>query len=74
MRQSFAQWLKDQAGRDDEVGAFAQRSSVRGDLPEHGDKAIFDGYFSTTDEQPAYERAWAEFEAVPNPGGARSES
>jgi hypothetical protein len=74
MRDSFAQWLREQAGRDDEVGAFAQRSIDRGDLPEHGGKPIFDGYFGTTGEQPEYERAWAEFEAVPNPGGARSES
>jgi len=74
MRQSFAQWLADQTGRDDEVGQFAQRTLQRGDLPEHGAKPIFDGYFETTKEQPAYERAWAEFEAVPNPGGARSES
>jgi hypothetical protein len=72
MRQSFAQWLSDQAGRDDEIGSFAQRTLERGDLPEHGDKAIFDGYFETTRDQPAYERAWMEFEAVPNPGGARS--
>ncbi len=74
MRQSFAQWLRDQAGRDDEVGEFARRTAERGDLPEHGDKPIFDGYFETTREQPVYERAWAEFEAIPNPGGARSVS
>ena len=72
MRQSFAQWLKDQNGRDDEVGEFARRAFEQGDLPEHGDKPIFDGYFATTGDQDIYERAWSEFEAVPNPGGARS--
>ena len=74
MRQSFPQWLAEQTGRDDEVGQFAQRTAQRGDLPEHGGKPIFDGYFETTEEQAAYELAWSEFEAVPNPGGARSES
>ncbi|WP_210481463.1 hypothetical protein [Naasia sp. SYSU D00948] len=74
MRQSFAQWLGDQTGRDDEIGEFARRTLEQGDLPEHGNKAIFDGFFETTRNQPAYERAWAEFEAIPNPGGARSES
>jgi hypothetical protein len=72
MRQSFAQWLRDQTERDDDLGEFARRALEAGDLPEHGDKAIFDGYFSTTGQQSQYERAWAEFEAVPNPGGARS--
>ncbi|HEY8588314.1 MAG TPA: hypothetical protein VIL55_02060 [Naasia sp.] len=76
MQQSFSQWLRDQAGREDEVGTFAAKAAELPDLPEHGGKPIFDGYFQNTLQSDAasYERAWDEFQAVPNPGGARSES
>ena len=67
MQQSFPQWLRDQQGRGDVVGGFADRVAQLSDLPEHGDKAIFDGYFETslTDDRAAYERAWGEFESAP---------
>ena len=70
MTQSFPHWLRDQVGRGDEVGDFAERASELTDLPEHGDKAIFDGYFETSlqGDRRHYERAWSEFEASPGGG------
>ena len=69
MTESFHTWLFEQADRPDEVGKLAQ--SVRGDenFPEHGGKAIYDGYFGSASEpgdtHAAFERAWDEFEGAP---------
>ncbi|MFU8945438.1 YozE family protein [Mycetocola zhadangensis] len=66
---TFSGWLAEQTERDDVVGELAR--SVRGDeqFPEHGDKAIFDGYFSAentvAETREAFERAWDEFEGLP---------
>ena len=65
---TFPAWLKEQEYRSDEVGEFAKQVSRRGDLPESGGKAIYDGYFETEpQQQQIYERAWSEFEASPEP-------
>ena len=67
--QSFSAWLHDQHDRDDEVGALAGTTSAAGDLPEHGGKAIYDGYFEsgTDEDRERFERAWMEFEANSQP-------
>ena len=69
---TFPHWLAAQTGRGDDVAAFAQRAADRGDLPESGGKAIYEGYFETESaaEQDAFERAWSEFEASPEPSEA----
>ena len=45
--ESFAEWLSQQTDRDDQVGALA--ATVVGDpqFPEHGDRSIYEGYFSS---------------------------
>ncbi|MFP7760390.1 YozE family protein [Marisediminicola sp. LYQ134] len=69
MTESFRDWLLEQAERPDEVGELA--GSVKDDalFPEHGGKAIYDGYFSADSQSPeshaAFERAWDEFEGTP---------
>lgn len=69
MTESFRTWLFEQADRPDEVGKLAQ--SVRDDdnFPEHGGRAIYDGYFGSASEpaeaHAAFERAWDEFEGTP---------
>ncbi|HEV7623835.1 MAG TPA: hypothetical protein VGO26_06850 [Amnibacterium sp.] len=66
---TFPAWLKAQEYRTDEVGDFAKQVARLDDFPDSGGKAIYDGYFETVpaDQQQAYERAWAEFEASPEP-------
>lgn len=65
--ESFAEWLSQQTDRDDQVGALA--ATVVGDpqFPEHGDRSIYEGYFSSASEpQDAadeFARAWDEFES-----------
>lgn len=75
MTQTFPAWLRDQQKRDDEVGVFAQTYGGRDDLPEHGDRAIYDGYFASEPEaaQADLERAWMEFEAHPEPSATSDE-
>jgi uncharacterized protein YozE (UPF0346 family) len=69
MTYTFSGWLSEQTDRDDVVGELAR--SVRNDelFPEHGDKAIFDGYFSAentvAETREAFERAWGEFDGLP---------
>lgn len=68
MTETFATWLSQQRDREDVVGELA-RSVANDELfPEHGDKAIFDGYFSadnTVDEvRASFERAWDEFSGL----------
>jgi uncharacterized protein YozE (UPF0346 family) len=69
MTESFRKWLLEQADRPDEVGELAL--SVRDDelFPEHGGKAIYEGYFGSASEPKsaytAFERAWDEFEGTP---------
>ncbi|MCP2032183.1 uncharacterized protein YozE (UPF0346 family) [Okibacterium sp. HSC-33S16] len=68
MTYTFSGWLSEQTERDDVVGELAR--SVRNDeqFPEHGDKAIFDGYFSAEntvgETREAFERAWDEFDGL----------
>ncbi|MET1051287.1 MAG: YozE family protein [Mycetocola sp.] len=65
MTDTFAHWLRQQNDRDDVVGELAR--SIENDemFPAHGDKAIFDGYFSSDNTVPevraSFERAWEEF-------------
>ncbi|KZX21785.1 hypothetical protein [Rathayibacter tanaceti] len=75
MTQTFPAWLRDQQKRDDEVGLFAQDFGGRDDLPEHGGRAIYDGYFASESEsaQADLDRAWMEFEAHPEPSAASDE-
>ncbi len=69
MTYTFSGWLAEQLNREDVVGELAR--SVQHDelFPEHGDKAIFDGYFSAdntvAETRKAFERAWDEFEGLP---------
>ena len=69
MTDTFRSWLLAQVDRSDEVGELA--ASVKDDtlFPEHGGKAIYDGYFSSDSEpkeaHAAFERAWDEFEGAP---------
>jgi hypothetical protein len=66
---TFPAWLKEQEYRTDEIGEFAKRTARRDDFPDSGGKAIYDGYFETegASQQEAYERAWSEYEASPEP-------
>ncbi|AZZ49814.1 hypothetical protein C5C31_13345 [Rathayibacter rathayi] len=75
MTQTFPAWLRDQQKRDDEVGLFAQAFGSRDDLPEHGGRAIYDGYFASEPEsaQADLDRAWMEFEAHPEPSATSDE-
>ncbi|QHC57566.1 hypothetical protein [Rathayibacter sp. VKM Ac-2760] len=75
MTQTFPAWLRDQDKRDDEVGELAQTYAGRGDLPEHGGRAIYDGYFASEPAaaQAGLERAWMEFEAHPEPSATSDE-
>ena len=69
MTETFRKWLSAQADRPDIVGELAL--SVKDDehFPEHGGKAIFEGYFESAGEPKnalaAFERAWDEFEGTP---------
>ena len=69
MTESFHDWFFEQADRPDEVGALAR--SVKSDpfFPEHGGKAIFEGYFEGVSEpasaKKTFELAWEEFTAKP---------
>ena len=75
MTQTFRAWLRDQTKRDDEVGAFATTFADRDDLPEHGGRAIFDGYFASepAEAQADFARAWMEFHAHPEPSPTSDE-
>ncbi|PPH09838.1 hypothetical protein C5C36_14765 [Rathayibacter sp. AY1G1] len=75
MTQTFPAWLRDQQKRDDEVGRFAQAFGGRDDLPEHGGRAIYDGYFASEPESARadLDRAWMEFEAHPEPSATSDE-
>jgi hypothetical protein len=65
---TFPAWLREQQYRTDEIGEFAKAIGRRSDFPESGGKAIYDGYFETEPaHQQTYERAWAEFDASPEP-------
>ncbi len=66
---TFPAWLKEQEYRSDEIGDFAKQVAKLSDFPDSGGKAIYDGYFETetSDRRATYERAWAEFEASPEP-------
>jgi hypothetical protein len=66
---TFPAWLHEQEYRSDEIGEFAQAVAALDDFPDSGGKAIFDGYFASEseDRRQTYERAWAEFEASPEP-------
>ena len=67
--QTFPAWLAAQDTRSDEVGELAKHVAGLGDFPQSGGKAIYDGYFETegSSRRAAYERAWSEFEASPEP-------
>ena len=67
--QTFPAWLHDQEYRGDEIGGFAKEVAHLTDFPESGGKAIYDGYFETSQapQQRTFERAWAEYEASPEP-------
>lgn len=67
MTQTFPHWLKDQIGRGDDVGHFADEVAELTDFPESGGKPIFDGYFETAldEDRDRYERAWSEYAASP---------
>ena len=69
---SFPQWLQEQQGRGDEVAELASGIAEVGDFPDSGGKAIYDGYFTTAPaaQQAAYERAWTEYSASPEPSSA----
>ncbi|SMH42649.1 hypothetical protein SAMN06295885_2022 [Rathayibacter oskolensis] len=69
MTQTFPAWLRDQEKRDDEVGEFAQTFADRDDLPEHGGRSIYEGYFASepASAQAGLDRAWMEFQAHPEP-------
>ncbi len=64
MTDSFSTWLFDQLEREDEVGELAREVEDDDQFPEHGNRAIFEGYFETTDDatQARFARAWEEFE------------
>ena len=66
---TFPEWLTEQQDRGDKVAEFAKQAAHLEDLPAHGGKAIYDGYFETAlaPQQAAYERAWEEFSAHPGP-------
>lgn len=76
--QTFPAWLAAQSTRSDQIGELAKHVATLDDFPDSGGKAIYDGYFETerSDRREAYERAWAEFSALPEPapesGGRRS--
>lgn len=69
MTETFSTWLSQQSDRDDVVGELARSVSDDEMFPEHGDKAIFDGYFSADNTvaelRSAFERAWDEFSGLP---------
>lgn len=66
MTESFRTWLFEQSERTDVIGDLAR--SVRDDelFPEHGNKAIYEGYFGSESEPAeaadSFERAWDEYE------------
>ncbi len=70
--QTFPHWLRDQTERGDDVAAFATAALALDDLPDSGGKPIYDGYFTNTlaEQHGAYERAFAEFEASPEPAAS----
>ena len=72
MTQTFPAWLRDQSTRDDEVGTIAQEFAARTDLPEHGGRSIYEGYFASepAEAQSGFDRAWSEFEADVQPSPA----
>ncbi|WP_230672645.1 hypothetical protein [Rathayibacter sp. Leaf248] len=72
MTQTFPAWLRDQSTRDDEVGTLAQEFAARDDLPEHGGRSIYEGYFASepAEAQAGFDRAWTEFEADVQPSPA----
>lgn len=69
MTQTFPAWLRDQESRDDDTGEFARGIGTADDFPEHGGKAIYDGWFEseTDDRREQFERAWSEFDANSQP-------
>lgn len=68
MTETFAKWLSQQKDREDVVGELARSVADDELFPEHGDKAIFDGYFSpdntVAEVRSAFERAWDEFSGL----------
>lgn len=70
---TFPEWLAGQTDRGDETAEFAQQVAHLTDFPESGGRAIYEGYFETAlpAQQQAFDRAWTEFEASPEP--ARSD-
>ena len=66
---TFPEWLTEQQDRGDEVAGFASEVAELTDFPASGGKAIYDGYFETAlpAQRSAYERAWSEFSAKPEP-------
>ncbi|WP_207456349.1 hypothetical protein [Desertivibrio insolitus] len=64
----FREWLHTQQDRSDEIGAFAQKVLADPLFPEHGGRAIYDGYFETgfdDETRETYGRAYEEFENMP---------
>jgi len=66
MTESFHDWLLEQAERQDDVGELAASVAKDPQFPAHGDKSIFEGWFTSASEPKhnavAFERAWEEFE------------
>lgn len=69
---TFPHWLQQQTGRGDEIAEFAKQVADVDDFPESGGKAIYDGYFETTQPavQETYQRAWSEYQASPEPAAS----
>ena len=69
---TFPEWLSQQQDRGDDVAEFAQQAAQLTDFPSSGGEAIYEGYFETAlpAQQQAFDRAWTEFEASPEPAGS----
>jgi len=63
---TFSSWLLEQLEREDVIGELARQVESDDLFPEHGNRAIFEGYFETFDPetQAHFARAWDEFESV----------
>jgi len=67
---TFGAWLLEQTGRDDTTGRLARLAQGDGMFPQHGDRAIYSGYFEADgmpdDLGDAFDRAWDEFDGLPS--------
>lgn len=69
MTDTFSTWLLQQTDRDDGTGELARQAEKDEMFPQHGDRAIYEGYFGTPGTSSGireeFERAWDEFDGLP---------